>query len=606
MKPSSDPIWRYFKKVLRTEYTFSELIFSKNRSINERYDVLTKKFKEGGELGDFAGSEKIRIFTPIKPTKDEISKILSATGRSTGGSPIEAIAIYLRGIKESSKMGERDKFDKREEVRKINEYVDKNNLWIDVDLSKYGSEGMEQRVYALSDRNVTKLNSGIFYSSWLDYFNSLLLHNYFFPRTSYSLVGFYKLGYLTLPVVDQPFIRATQKTDLDDVEKFMQDMGFKNTKRNDYYNEELGIILEDLHDGNVLTKDGLLYFIDTVFYVKDDKKLKKGTKLNDLGFAAHITLKDVKPEEIRKTGLSKEAFVFLHNWSWSKKFWEDENGKFKMPSIPKEIERELSKFKPTESVVLYRGTKNSCEDEAKRPFKSYTYKQNYAEAVAGIGEYAEEDNKGGNGRVTEEEISPDRIIVDFTKIPHFEDYFTDEVIVKKKNVQYSSGGKILTNELKKQGQRQIEEYIKDGAFLSKEDSPVLAIIPIERFTSDSADIKPSQLYVYRSGVNKWKRRIQQGERPFILIDYSDTWKENRTIDGHHRLTAYKQLGIKNIPVIDRNGKVTKKYKSGAYITPVTPMPGQKIGDYEKGVEKRKKDFEEKKDIAKMILLRKVK
>ena len=32
-------------------------------------------------------------------------------------------------------------------------------------------------------------------------------------------------------------------------------------------NEELGIILEDLHDENVLTRNGLLYFIDTVFYL---------------------------------------------------------------------------------------------------------------------------------------------------------------------------------------------------------------------------------------------------------------------------------------------------------------------------------------------------
>lgn len=44
--------------------------------------------------------------------------------------------------------------------------------------------------------------------------------------------------------------------------------GFVNTKNHDYYNSVLGIILEDLHDQNVLTQDGNLYFIDTVFYVK--------------------------------------------------------------------------------------------------------------------------------------------------------------------------------------------------------------------------------------------------------------------------------------------------------------------------------------------------
>jgi Ser/Thr protein kinase RdoA (MazF antagonist) len=44
--------------------------------------------------------------------------------------------------------------------------------------------------------------------------------------------------------------------------------GFKNTRNNDYYNADLGIILEDLHDENVLVQEDVLYFIDTVFYIK--------------------------------------------------------------------------------------------------------------------------------------------------------------------------------------------------------------------------------------------------------------------------------------------------------------------------------------------------
>jgi len=42
--------------------------------------------------------------------------------------------------------------------------------------------------------------------------------------------------------------------------------GFKNIRNNDYFNEDLGIILEDLHDEIVLTQNGILFFIDTVFY----------------------------------------------------------------------------------------------------------------------------------------------------------------------------------------------------------------------------------------------------------------------------------------------------------------------------------------------------
>ena len=69
-------------------------------------------------------------------------------------------------------------------------------------------------------------------------------------------------------LVEQPFVKANQPTNLEEVKEFMKSNGFENTRNNDYYNASLGIILEDLHDENVLTQDGILYFIDTVFYLK--------------------------------------------------------------------------------------------------------------------------------------------------------------------------------------------------------------------------------------------------------------------------------------------------------------------------------------------------
>lgn len=69
-------------------------------------------------------------------------------------------------------------------------------------------------------------------------------------------------------VVKQPFVKADQFTDLKNVKDFLMSNGFKNIRNNDYYHPKLGIILEDLHDENVLTKEKYLYFIDTVFYIK--------------------------------------------------------------------------------------------------------------------------------------------------------------------------------------------------------------------------------------------------------------------------------------------------------------------------------------------------
>lgn len=108
-----------------------------------------------------------------------------------------------------------------------------------------------------------------YYLLWEDYFNNLLLNNYFFPDTAYQLVGFYELETVLYAVVEQPFIKFDQLTELEIVKKFLNENGFINTRNHDYFYPELGIILEDLHDENVLTLEGNLYFIDTVFYLTE-------------------------------------------------------------------------------------------------------------------------------------------------------------------------------------------------------------------------------------------------------------------------------------------------------------------------------------------------
>ena len=132
------------------------------------------------------------------------------------------------------------------------------------------SEGSEQKVYLKDGRTGIKLNDAIFYESWEDYLNCLLLHNFFFPDTAYELLGFYLDDQENIfAVVQQPFVRANEKTDLLEVKNFMEANGFANTRNNDYYNDDLGVILEDLHDENVLTENGVLQFIDTVFYITE-------------------------------------------------------------------------------------------------------------------------------------------------------------------------------------------------------------------------------------------------------------------------------------------------------------------------------------------------
>jgi len=130
------------------------------------------------------------------------------------------------------------------------------------------AEGAEQKVYLNDDDlSVTKLNDSIFYETWTDYFNSLLLNNFFFPTTSYELIGFLIRQNQLLAAVKQPFIQSTLATDIDKVRELMASNGFLNNRNNDYINTQLGIIAEDLHDENVLNNQGVLFFIDTVFFL---------------------------------------------------------------------------------------------------------------------------------------------------------------------------------------------------------------------------------------------------------------------------------------------------------------------------------------------------
>jgi hypothetical protein len=61
---------------------------------------------------------------------------------------------------------------------------------------------------------------------------------------------------------------SNQNTDIEEVRSYMIDKGFSLKRRNDYTHSELGIIIEDLHEENVLKMNNTLFFIDTVIYLK--------------------------------------------------------------------------------------------------------------------------------------------------------------------------------------------------------------------------------------------------------------------------------------------------------------------------------------------------
>jgi len=201
--------------------------------------------------------------------KHELQSIISGIGDHATTDLIKAAANYIRKGQETSGNTQEPKRTKDQETTELISWINQQQLWFtDHDENRFIASGAEQKVYLHKDeRYVYKLNDSIFYQYWLDYFYSLLIHNYFFPSTAYQLIGFFKKEDVIYAVVKQPFIEITSTTDTSTVKEFLYANGFQLRKNNDYFNTELGLILEDLHDENVLTNNGILFFIDTVFYL---------------------------------------------------------------------------------------------------------------------------------------------------------------------------------------------------------------------------------------------------------------------------------------------------------------------------------------------------
>ncbi|MDQ0638847.1 hypothetical protein QF042_002412 [Pedobacter sp. W3I1] len=207
----------------------------------------------------------------MKNIKDELQNIINGDGSIGPTSKLEKVQNFLRTNEKASFRTEKQKYLKSEETICLTDFAFKEKLFFLEEISEdnFISAGAEQRVYRYDDFHIIKINDSIFYEYWLDYFNSLLIHNYFFRATAYIFLGFKFIDDILCAVVKQEFIVATEITDLNVVKQFLSYNDFNNSRNNDYINSNLGVIFEDLHDENVLSRNGILYFIDTIFYLTE-------------------------------------------------------------------------------------------------------------------------------------------------------------------------------------------------------------------------------------------------------------------------------------------------------------------------------------------------
>ena len=98
---------------------------------------------------------------------------------------------------------------KKRQVERLEEYATENQLWVPQlpDASQFLAKGGESKVYK-DRRNVIKINDAIYYATWLEYFNSLVLHNLIFQDTEYTFLGFAEIDHTLQAIVSQPFITS--------------------------------------------------------------------------------------------------------------------------------------------------------------------------------------------------------------------------------------------------------------------------------------------------------------------------------------------------------------------------------------------------------------
>jgi len=213
----------------------------------------------------------------MKNIKDELQHIILGDEQAGRTSQLKKVQTFLRRHAETSSSAQNQKRFKSEETAELINFARQEKLFYEQTISEkdFISSGAEQHVYRLDETYVIKTNGSIFYECWLDYFNSLLIHNYYFPATAYTFIGFKIIDDELYAVVRQEFVSTTEATDLVAVKQFLTYNQFFNTRNNDYFNTDLGIIFEDLHDENVLSKNSVLFFVDTVFYLTPKFYLKE-------------------------------------------------------------------------------------------------------------------------------------------------------------------------------------------------------------------------------------------------------------------------------------------------------------------------------------------
>jgi len=234
----------------------------------------------------------------IRTAKEHIRSLLAEQREKEYGSSLETATCIAARSQATSEAAKRKEPLNRKERSQFNQQVrlqeeislrwwaKETNIWIDDERVKkiakrFIDEGAEQKVYLKEDgHSVLKINTGIFHGTWLEFFLRLIIHKALFPSTAYELKGFTEAEEQLCAFIEQPWVKVTRGVFKEELDKYLNPLGFVNIKNYDYYNKTHGIILEDLHDENVFVgEENNLLFVDPVIYMETPDLVYGGSAL---------------------------------------------------------------------------------------------------------------------------------------------------------------------------------------------------------------------------------------------------------------------------------------------------------------------------------------
>ena len=165
------------------------------------------------------------------------------------------------------------------EARDAKRIAEESNEWFDYDevmsFGSIGPSGNEHDTYVADDgATIYKVNNLMnSRGSILSLLEKIELHNKYFPLTRYELVGFTGISRDNVQLIlRQDYIDNPTYATPEEIEGYMQSLGFKPTKVKDAEFSNGEIIISDLKPRNVLKSEaGNIYVVDAEFKLIEDE-----------------------------------------------------------------------------------------------------------------------------------------------------------------------------------------------------------------------------------------------------------------------------------------------------------------------------------------------